>query len=404
MLRFMRPAIGLVLVLAMLAGPAVAQSAAGPPAIVPAVPAPRVTLDVSLPAPPAHRLSGFGPPGRLAAGPDGSLYVVTSSFQPSPDGILPAKSARIEVMGFGADGKQKYRTALPVQAGVGRNGFNAESLGIVAFPSGRAAVFLSSSNEGTALPQNERAVTSIYRIDAGGEVQSVTTVAPATDVAGGYYLTRFYLATADEGLLVAGGFGPNPFNWWIGQYDSKGRLDWQAGPGPAYPEDVYGLAVLPDGSVSAIVQEVTEVMGLSQWYVARFSADGAPQGRAPFNRLGASFARLPSYWVSAVSAFQTAGQPALVRLSEQGKELGRVPWPYDQTRRMIADGAGVTAIVCAAGGPLCFIVHTDVEGKELWRSEAVTATDIVRTTDNQVAAVAWSDDGLSARLVRYAAP
>ncbi|WP_421998944.1 hypothetical protein [Reyranella sp.] len=399
----MRLAIGLVL-LAALAVPAAAQTATGALSIEPAAPAPRVTLDVALPPPPAHRLSGFGPPGRLAAGPDGSLYVLTSSFQPSPYGILPARSARIEVLAYGPDGRQKYRTTLPVQAGVGPNGFNAESLGIVAYPSGRAAVFLSSSNQGTALPQNERAVTSIFRLDGGGAVESVTTVSPPTEVAGGYFLTKFYLPTADEGLLVAGGFGPNPFNWWIGKYDAKGRLDWQAGPGPAYPEDVYGLALLPDGSVSAIIQEVTQVMSQSRWYVARFGPGGAPLGRASFPTLGTSFARLPGYWVSAVSAFQTAGNPALVRLGDQGRELGRVPWPYDQTRRMIADGRGITAIACAAAGPLCFVVHASTEGKQLWRSPAVSASDIVRTADGQVAAVVWSGDGLSARLVRYAAP
>src|SRR4030095_14605729 len=44
--------------LLLLCGPAVAQT---PP---PTPPAPRVTLDVALPPPPDHRLSGVGPPGR----------------------------------------------------------------------------------------------------------------------------------------------------------------------------------------------------------------------------------------------------------------------------------------------------------------------------------------------------
>ena len=106
----MRLSTGLLLVL--LCGPAVAQSQQPP-----APPAPRVTLDVALPPPPDHRLSGLGGPGRLAVGADGALYVATSSFQPSPDGVLPAKSARIELLAYGRDGKTKYRTTLPVQAG-----------------------------------------------------------------------------------------------------------------------------------------------------------------------------------------------------------------------------------------------------------------------------------------------
>src|SRR5438128_1143292 len=105
MIRAMRFAIGLLLVL--LCGPAVAQ----PQPPVPS--APRITLDITLPAPADHRLSGLGPPGRLAVGPDGTFYVATSSFQPSPDGVLPARSARIELLAYTREGAQKYRTMLP---------------------------------------------------------------------------------------------------------------------------------------------------------------------------------------------------------------------------------------------------------------------------------------------------
>ena len=393
-----------VLLLVLLCGPAVAQTV---PSMTPATPlpsAPRVTLDVALPPPADHRLSDFGPPGRLAVGADGSLYVATSSFQPSPDGILPVKSARIELLAYTRDGTQRYRTMLPVQAGVGRSGFNAESLGVVAYPSGEAAVFLSSSNTRIALPQDERSVTTLFRIDSSGKVLRASPVPPAANVSGGFYRTKFYLPTADNGVLVGGGYGADPFNWWIGKFDAESRRSWQAGPGPAYPEDVYGLAVRPDGGVSAIIQEVGQMSGLSQWYVARFGPDGSPQGRSPFNTLGSSFAMLPGFWVSAVDIFQTAAGPGLVRLDEQGNVLGRAAWPFDQTRRLIADGNGVAAVVCAASGPLCFVVRASVDGKIRWQSEPGSFTDIARTPDGQIVAVSWSADMLSASLVRYANP
>jgi hypothetical protein len=393
MIRAMRFAIGLLFVL--LCGAAAAQSQP---------PAPRTTLDVMLPPPADHRLSGLGPAGRLAVGPDGTLYVATSSFQPSPDGILPARSARIELLAYMQGGAQKYRTMLPVQAGIGPTGFNAESLGVVAYPSGQTAMFLSTSNTRMALPQDERSLTTIYRIDPSGKVLSATPVPPAAPVSGAFYRTKLYVPTADMGLLVGGGYGPDPFNWWIGKFDSQGIRTWQAGPGPAYPEDVYGLTARPDGSVSAIIQEIGEASGLSQWYVARFAADGTPQGRAPFNTLGTWFAALPGFWVSAVDIFQTSQGPGLVRLDEQGKVLGRAAWPYDQTRRLIADGNGIAAVVCDASGPLCFVVRASADGKVKWRSEPGTFTDIARTPDGQIAAVLWSDDLLTAKLVRYADP
>ncbi len=397
MIRSMRLSTGLLL--ALLCGPAVAQSQQ-----LPAAAAPRVTLNVALPLPADHRLSGFGPPGRLAVGADGSMYVATSSFQPSVDGILPARSARIDLLAFAPDGKPKYRTPLPVQAGVGPMGFNAESLGVVAFSSGEAAVFLSSSNTRVALPQDERSVTTLYRIDAAGKLQSAASVLPAASVSGAFYRTKFYLPTADNGLLVAGGFGPDPFNWWIGKFGADGHRAWQAGPGPAYPEDVYGLATGADGGVSAIIQEIGQESGLSQWYVAHFAADGTPQGRAPFTTLGTSFVRLPAYWVSAVDVFQTANGPGLVRFDDQGKVLGRAPWPFDQTRRLIGDGDGIAAVVCAAAGPLCFVVRASADGKIRWQSEPGSFSDIARAADGQIVAVSWSADLQLASLVRFADP
>ncbi len=83
--------------------------------------------------------------------------MAATSFQPSPDGIEAARSARVELAACTRDGAQKYHTTLPAQAGVGRRGFNAESLGVVAYASGETAVFLSSSNTSVALPRTSKA-------------------------------------------------------------------------------------------------------------------------------------------------------------------------------------------------------------------------------------------------------
>lgn len=392
MIPSMRSATGFLL--ALLCSPAFAQ------------PQPRVTLDVPLPPPPAHQLSGLGPPGRLAIGTDGTHYVLASSFQPSADGIQPARDARVELTAFTHDGRPRYRAMLPVQAGIGPRGFDAASLGVAVLPSGDAMVFLSSSNQAMAAPQRERSVTSIYRVSAAGHVVRSTPVAPAvTGSPASYYQTKFYLPTADNGLLVGGGFGPGPFNWWIGKFDTEGRRLWQAGPGPGAPEDVYGLALLPDGGIAAAVQEILPAQQLSQWFIVRLAADGTPQGRSAFNTAGTSFALTPGGWISAVSEFQTAGSPALVRLDDQGNVAGSAPWNYGQSRRLIADGQGIAGIVCnTIDGPPCYVVRAGIDGKVRWQSPPVTVTDIARTPDGQIAAIVWSDDLLSSRLVRYADP
>ena len=392
MIRAMRLSIGLAL--ALLCSPALAQ------------PQPRIVLDVPLPPPPDHQLSGLGPPGRLAVGPDGTHYVLATSFKPSPDGILPAADARAEIMAFTRDGKAGYRAMLPAQAGIGRRGFDAASLGVAALPNGETMVFLSSSNNAMATPQRERSVTSIYRISATGSVVRSTPVAPAVPGSpASFYRTKFYLPTSDNGLLVGGGFGPDPFNWWIGKFDTEGRRVWHAGPGPGMPEDVYGLALRADGSISAAVQEIQAIQQLSQWYIVQLGADGTQQNKVPFNTAGTSFALTQGGWVAAASEFQTAGYPALVRLDANGNVAGSASWTYGQTRRMIADGNGIVAIVCnTIDGPPCWIVRAGTDGKVRWQSQQVNATDIVRTPDGQVATILWSDDLLSSRLVRFADP
>ena len=98
-------------------------------------------------------------------------------------------------------------------------------------PVGRGGVFLSSSNTRVALPQDEHSVTTLYRIDANGRVQSAASVLPAANASGAFYRTRFYLPTADNGLLVGGGYGPDPFNWWIGKFDCRGPAHLAGRPG-----------------------------------------------------------------------------------------------------------------------------------------------------------------------------
>ena len=72
---------------------------------------------------------------------------------------------------------------------------------------------------------------------------------------------------------------------------------------------------------------------------------------------------------------------------------------------MIADGNGIVAIVCnTIDGPPCWIVRAGTDGKVRWQSQPVNATDIVRTPEGQIAAILWSDDLLSSRLVRFADP
>lgn len=386
--------------LALIAGPALAQP-------LPTYPQPRVTLDIELPAAPAYQLYGRGAPGRLAVGADGTHYVLTNSFRPSDNPLRPALDARIELSAFHRDGSLRYRTLLPVDHRLSPNGFEIESLGVAPLPSGEAAVFLGSRNEAVGQAILGRPLTFYYGIGTTGSVLRAVPVPPPTagNDSGATYSTRFYLPTADNGLLVGGGYGGGPFAWWIGKFAPDGRRLWQAGPVTGAPEDVYALATRPDGSIVAVVEEVGEGSGLSSWYIVRLGADGRPLGRTRFDAEGNTFAILPATYVSAISAYQSIRRPELVRLDEAGRVTGRASWGYEATRVMIPDGDGIAAIVCyRVDGPPCYVVRAGLDGKVRWQSPPVAASDIARTPDGQIAALVWTAGGTRARLQRFADP
>ncbi|MBI3197555.1 MAG: hypothetical protein HYZ40_08595 [Rhodospirillales bacterium] len=117
------------------------------------------------------------------------------------------------------------------------------------------------------------------------------------------------------------------------------------------------------------------------------------------------FAILPDSYLAVLSAYETSRRPELVRLDRTGKITGRIPWIYEKTWFAMAAGDGFAAIACYRfDGPPCYVVRAGLDGKVRWQSPPVSASDIARTPDGQVAALIWTNDGMRARLVRYADP
>ena len=390
-------------ILALLCSPALAQS---PP------PQPRVTLDIELPAASDFRLYGRGAPGRLAVGGDGTHYVLTNSFRPSSNPLQPALDARIELSAFKANGDIKYRTVLPVQHSLSPMGFEVESLGVAPLPSGAVLVFLGSRNQPVGQALLGEPLTLLYEVDSSGKVVRTSPVAPPTagEQSGNTYSTRFYVPTADNGLLVGGGYGAGPFAWWIGKFGSDGKRQWQAGAGTGLPEGVYALAVRPNGEIVTVVLQTGTVKDTGRWYIGgwylnRYAGDGRLLERTRFDQQGDVFAVLANSYVSVVSAYETARRPELVQLGQSVGVVGEAPWAYEKTWFALPHGDGIAAIACyRVSGPPCHVVSAGLDGKVRWQSAPVHTSDIAHTPDGQIASLVWTDDGMRARLVRYAAP
>lgn len=363
-----------------------------------AQPQPRVTLDIAVPIPDGHIHMSWGNHKRLAIGPDGSLHALANSFLfDRENGSAPTRDARVELQAFAGDGRPRFRTTLPVALPPALSGFDMEALGFDVLASGDTMVFLSTGDSGQA----DRAYNRIYRVSPEGGVLRVTPVAPAD---GGdhrrIFWTQTYLATSDNGLLVAGAYGPGPLRWWLGKFDADGHRLWQAGPGPGAREQVATLAVRGDGTVVAVHSERRAGDAMEEWRIARFTAGGRLLDRTRLGNVGDGrlVAILPD---SAV--FLDAHE--LVQADDTGNVRRRVPWPYVRTWSLIADGDGISAIVCKQPeGDLCHIVRAKADGTILWLTPPLTATDIGRTPDGQIAAVVWRDEGRTMRLMRFASP
>ncbi len=365
-----------------------------------AQPQPRITLDIGVPIPDGHIHMSWGNHKRLAIAPDGSLHALANSFLVDPErGSEPTRDARVELHAFAADGRARFRTMLPVALPRQPFGFDMEALGVGVLASGDTMVFLSTGDSG----RGRRVYNSLYRVSSQGSALQVATVAPAD---GGdsrqIFWTRTYLPTSDNGLLVGGAYGPNPYRWWFGKFAADGRRLWQAGPGPSAREHVAALAVRSDGIVVAIHSERRPGLAAEEWCLARFTSDGRLLDRTRLDRVGDGrlVAILPGSTV-----FLDDDEHELVQVDDAGKVRSRVPWPYARTWSVIADGDGVAAIVCKEPeGNLCHVVRAKTDGTARWLTAPLTATDIARMPDGQIAAVVWRDDERAMRLMRFAAP
>ncbi len=394
--------IGLVLVLLAASATAGAQ------------PAPRVTRDVDLTPVDGFGLNGDAPPGRLAVDSAGTHYIVLHEYKPAGDPFQPAAAARISLVALNPDGAVKFKTVLPVRRTIGPNGFDVAAMGVAPIRSGDIAVFISGGNLPAPPATGPNAAATLFRLAPGGQLKKEAAVGPPRPPSAdpnappSHYELEAYLPTPDNALLLAGGFGSGPYGWWLGKLSLDGVRLWQAGPGRGFPERVGAVAVRPDGTTIALVQEMRPGdVGPLDWYIHHYAADGSAASRM----------RLPERYGYAVTVLRNGSlfvfvddapkpRASLVHLDDVGHVVSRAAWPFAWTRRMIPDGDGFVAIVAQrydADAPQ-FVVRADAKGVIRWKSAAVEVSEIALAPDGQVAALVWSATQGTLHLLHYADP
>lgn len=356
-------------------GPALAQ------------PQPRVTLDVPLTASAGFQFEPYASAASLAVAGDGSAFILLKQVDASE------KQVRIDLLALNRDGTQKFRVVVPALPNR-----STGSLKAAVVPSGDVSVLHVFNDDGPG------AMTTLYRFAPDGRLKKKSEIGPPSRRAStpyGYYEIQHFQPTADNAVMLSGGFGSGPYGWWLGKFSLDGVRIFQSGPGQGYPENVSAMADRPQGHWLAMVLEMDpKGMGLD-WYLHRYTAGGQQQSRV----------KVPAKGGYAAAILRDGGvvpiEARLVYFSDLGRVVREVPWPFPSTTSIVPAGDGFWAVVSegtAVDAPT-LIVRADDRGNVLWRTPPVGDTpSIARASDGQLMAVLRSADRATLRLVRYDDP
>ena len=375
-----------------------------------AQPAPRVTLDVELPPADVSLFNAQRETGRLAVGRDGVHYVLQQPLSKrAADSSGPATSQGIELLAVGPDGSMRRRLPLPVRMPSGFDRFIFSAYGVIAARSGDLAVFMcplyGSEKEGEM-----RADATLFRIARDLTIKKTARLPPPgargwRDEGGAYYSLTVYVPTADNAIVLGGGFGLGPYPWWMGKFSLDGVRLWEAGMAPGFPETVAAIRQRPDGTLLSVVYERNQRTTKLDWVLRRYTADGRllSRTRLPVTASIAAAAILHDSIVVIADGDRRERQTDLIVFDDSGGILRRAPWPHGGTRSVIEDGDGIAAITVDDQGG--HVVRTDTRGVIRWRSAAANVVEIVRTPDGQIAALVHEPaEGRPERLMRFADP
>lgn len=352
-----------------------------------AQPQPRITLDVPLAASAGFQFEPYAVAASVVVADDGSVFVALKQVDGSE------KQVRIELLALARDGTQKFRVVVPANPAR-----STGSLKAAVVPSGDISVLHVFNDDGPG------AMTFLYRFAPDGRLKKKSEISPPSRRSGapnGYYEIQHFQPTADNAVMLSGGYGPGPYSWWLGKFSLEGVRIFQAGPGQGFPENVSAMAARPQGHWLAMVIEMDpKGLGLD-WFLHRYIAAGQQQSRI----------KLPIKGGYAAAILNDGGvvplDDKLVFFNDLGRIAREVPWPFANTTSIVPAGDGFWAVVSesAAVDSPNLIVRVDSRGNVLWRTPPVGDTPrIARASDGQLVAVLRSADRARLRLVRYDDP
>jgi len=367
-----------------------------------AQPAPRVTLDVELPSSNGFRIDTRSMRGKIAVGRDGAYYLLLDEVTPArdPASSAPPRAARVQILAVGADGTVRLRRTLPLRRA---GGFWFEGAAVAIARSGDVAILVfrnSPSPDGIG----HRQAMALLRLAPDFSLRKTSPIRPPSPAHGrddprARYVINAILPTPDNALLLTGAWGSGPYAWWMGKFSLDGVRVWQAGAGNGFPEYVRSTVQRSDGSWVNLITEVPERE--EQPFIRRYTPGGRLLARTrlpyPFHYAGAVL-RDGCLLVSD----EDKAPRELLFLDDGGRLRYRTPWPFGETRSIMAHGDGFAALVAGERDGVFRIVRADARGAVLWLGDAAEIEAIVPTPDGQVAALVTRDDKL--RLVRYADP
>lgn len=343
-------------------------------------------------AAPGYRFSEYT--SQILVMPDGTSAVLLVSADPAEQ-----KPSRVELARLDRDGRVLGRR-LVMEGSAKPYGLHYNTR-LAPLRSGEMVLALSSELDANSAPTS---LGGLLRLSSSGEVLNRVRL-PFPNYASAEMRKTHVLeiatarATADNGVVLGGGYGPGPSTWWMAKFSANGvRLAEDGARKVRIPAAVDAIAPLSGGGWQAIVRDLTADERTTDVVLLRYDATGTRQSRRVLLERSESH----------LAAFTPEGRPMIVKadasrlqlFDDGGASSREIPWPGMRPRKLIADDQGILALFEKSQGRAeGQILRIDREGTVVWRSPPGNYIDVV-SAGGETRALALDAEGRSASHLR----
>ncbi|MCX7366669.1 MAG: hypothetical protein NTV97_33305 [Alphaproteobacteria bacterium] len=330
---------------------------------------------------------------QIAATPDGTSAMLLVSADPAEQ-----KASRVELVRLDRDGRMLSRRL--VMEGPAKPYGLRYNTRLAPLRSGEMILALSSELDADSRPTS---LGGILRLSPTGEVLNRARL-PFPNYASAEMRKTHVLeiatamATADNGVVLGGGYGPGPSTWWMAKFSANGvRLAEDGARKVRIPAAVDAIAPLPGGGWQAIARDLTADEQTTDVVLLRYDATGKRQSRRVL--VDRSESHLATFTPQGRVMVVKADTSRLLLFDHGATSSREIAWAGPRPRKIVADDEGFLALFDKRQGETeGRIVRLDREGSVRWQSPPGNYIDLI-SVGGEPRALALDGEGGSATYI-----